>query len=66
LEEEAMEIVPQAEPPRLTTCLFDLCAAVQASARDDERDARAESAVIDHLLHRAMWEVEETPHAEAA
>jgi len=66
LEEEAMEIVPQAEPPRLTTCIFDLCAAVQASVRDDERDPRAEAAVIDHLLRRAMWEVEEVVHAEAA
>jgi len=66
-KEEVMEIVPQAAPPRLTTCLFDLCAAVQASVRADEQDARAEEAVIDHLLHRAWWEAEEeTPHAEAA
>ena len=61
-----MEIVAHAEPPRLTTCLFDLCAVVQASVGDDERDARAEERVIDHLLHRAWWEVAERPHAEAA
>ncbi len=31
-----MEVVPRAAPLRLTTCLFDLCAAVQTSVRDDE------------------------------
>jgi len=61
-----MEVVQQAELPRLTTCLFDLCAAVQASVYDDEGDTRAEEAVLDHLLRRAWWEVEEMTHAEAA
>jgi len=61
-----MEIVPQAAPSRLTTCLFDLCAAVQSSVRDDERDAGIEEAVLDQLLRRAWWEVEERLHAEAA
>lgn len=61
-----MEIVPHAAPPRLTTCLFDLCAAVQASVRDDEHDAGAEEAVLDRLLHRAWWEATPCRRAEAA
>jgi len=61
-----MEIVPQAAPSHLTTCLFDLCAAVQASVRDDERDTGVEEAVLDHLLRRSRWEVEERLNAKAA
>jgi len=65
-EEEPMEHVSQAVTPRLTTCLFDLCAAVQASVADDELDAGVDVSVIDRLLRRAWWEGKRTGHAEAA
>jgi len=61
-----MEHVSQAVTPRLTTCLFDLCAAVQASVADDELDASVDVSVIDRLLRRAWWEGKRTGHAEAA
>lgn len=61
-----MEPVLHAAPPRLTTCLFDLCAAVQASVRDDEHDAGVEAAVVDRLLRHAWWEARPRRRAEAA
>ncbi len=64
-----MEIIPRAVSPRVPTTLFDLCAAVQASVGEEEREAGVEVPVIAHLLMRAWWEGEEEAwqgHAEAA
>ncbi|PJB96637.1 MAG: hypothetical protein CO080_02590 [Nitrospirae bacterium CG_4_9_14_0_8_um_filter_70_14] len=61
-----MEHVSQAVTPRLTTCLFDLCAAVQASIGDDELDAGVDVSVIDRLLRRAWWAGKAAGRAEAA
>ncbi|RMF78269.1 MAG: hypothetical protein D6739_11955 [Nitrospirae bacterium] len=60
-----MERHDPVDADRVTTTLFDLCAAVQAAEPHEEEDPELEVEVVRRLLRRAWWD-HPTAEADAA